>query len=79
MKKNFAKSLELVLQSEGGWSDHPSDPGGATMKGITIDVYRRYKQRTVTKAELRQITQAEIEDIYHDGYWAGDDGADSGV
>ena len=69
MKENFAKALDLVLQSEGGWSDHPSDPGGATMKGITMDVYRRHKQRTVSKMELRQITQAEIEDIYHDGYW----------
>jgi len=70
MKENFKRSLDLVLQSEGGWSDHPSDPGGATMKGITIDVYRRYKQRTVTKTELRNITQQEIEDIYHDGYWS---------
>lgn len=69
MKENFARSLDLVLQSEGGWSDHPSDPGGATMKGITMDVYRRYKQRTVTKQELRNITQAEIEEIYQDGYW----------
>ena len=70
MKENFAKALDLVLQSEGGWSDHVSDPGGATMKGITMDVYRRYKQRTVTKSELRNITQREVEEIYHDGYWA---------
>lgn len=69
MKENFKRSLALVLQSEGGWSDHPSDPGGATMRGITMDTYRRYKQRTVTKTELRNITQQEIEEIYHEGYW----------
>lgn len=70
MKENFRPSLDLVLQSEGGWSDYPSDPGGATMQGITMDVYRRYKQRTVTKTELRNITKAEVEEIYHEGYWA---------
>lgn len=70
MKENFKPSLFLLLQSEGGWSDHPKDPGGATMKGITMDVYRRFKQRTVTKTELRAITDDEIEQIYHEGYWA---------
>jgi len=39
------------------------------MRGVTMDTYRRYKQRTVTKTELRAITQTEIEEIYHEGYW----------
>ncbi|TIR75325.1 MAG: hypothetical protein E5X15_20035, partial [Mesorhizobium sp.] len=33
MDRNFARSLALVLKSEGGWSDNAADPGGATMKG----------------------------------------------
>ena len=42
-KDNFAACLAQVLLSEGGWSDHPADPGGATMKGITLATYRKYR------------------------------------
>ncbi len=31
MKSNFDAALSLVLKHEGGWADHPKDPGGATM------------------------------------------------
>ena len=40
MKDNYQAALNHVLKSEGGWSDNPADPGGATMKGITLNVYR---------------------------------------
>ena len=42
MKKNFKDSLDHVLDHEGGWADHPKDPGGATMKGVTLAPYRRH-------------------------------------
>ncbi|TIR82050.1 MAG: hypothetical protein E5X04_03460, partial [Mesorhizobium sp.] len=29
---NLAACLKTVLAYEGGWSDNPKDPGGATMK-----------------------------------------------
>lgn len=76
MKANFARCLAHVLKSEGGWADHPSDPGGATMKGITIGTYRDWKGRAVTKAELRAISDAEVAEIYRRNYWnavRGDD------
>lgn len=76
MKDNFEASLAHVLQSEGGYVDHPSDPGGATMKGITIGTYRAWKGRNVTKAELRAISDAEVAALYRKNYWAavrGDD------
>lgn len=34
MKSNYDACLAEALKHEGGWSDHPSDPGGATMKGV---------------------------------------------
>lgn len=76
MKDNFAKCLKEVLKHEGGWADHPKDPGGATMKGITIGTYRQWKGRPVTKAELRAISDAEVAAIYRRNYWnkvRGDD------
>jgi lysozyme family protein len=75
MKSNYAVCLPKVLVHEGEWADHPEDPGGATMKGITIGTFRDYKGRNVTKAELRAISDDEVSDIYKRGYWdkvAGD-------
>lgn len=76
MKDNFARCLPEILRHEGGWADHPKDPGGATMKGITIGTYRQWKGREVTKAELRAISDAEVAAIYRRNYWdkvRGDD------
>jgi lysozyme family protein len=76
MKANFDRCLAEVLKHEGGWADHPKDPGGATMKGITIGTYAQWKGRKVTKAELRAITDDEVATIYRRKYWnvvRGDD------
>lgn len=75
MKGNFPAVLAETLPHEGGWADHPKDPGGATMKGITLVTYRRYRPGA-TKAQLRDIPNDEVEAIYRDGYWTpirGDD------
>ena len=75
MRENFPKCLEFTLQFEGGWSDHPRDPGGATMKGVTLATFSQYLGRRATKTELRSITRAQLESIYRLRYWnlvAGD-------
>ncbi len=69
MDRNFAKSLALVLKSEGGWSDNPQDPGGATMKGVTLTNFRLYVNPTATKDDLRHITDAQIATVYRRFYW----------
>lgn len=65
---NFPRCLAVTLPHEGGWSDHKKDPGGATMKGVTLATYRQYRPGA-TKAQLRAITDAEVEAIYRKGYW----------
>lgn len=67
-KGNLAACLKVSLVHEGGWSDHPADPGGATMKGVTIGRYREYYPRA-TKADLRAISDADLQRIYRDDYW----------
>ncbi|MEZ5082588.1 MAG: glycosyl hydrolase 108 family protein [Bacteroidales bacterium] len=69
MKANFKNSLKHVLVHEGGWADHPRDPGGATMKGVTLLVYRNHFGAKKTKNDLRNITDSELEQIYRTGYW----------
>lgn len=69
MRDNFERSLGFVLQFEGGYSDHPSDPGGATNLGITIENLRLWRKREVSKKEVRELTVADVEPIYRDNYW----------
>lgn len=76
MQSNFPFCLKEVLKHEGGWADHPKDPGGATMKGITIGTYSQWKGRRASKAELRAIPDEEVAAIYKRNYWdkvRGDD------
>lgn len=76
MKANFDLCLREVLRHEGGYVDHPADPGGATNRGITIGTYAQWKGRKVTKDELRAISDAEVAAIYKRNYWdkvRGDD------
>lgn len=69
MKDNFKACLEFVLKHEGGWSDDPHDPGGATMKGVTLSTYKAYMMRSVTKDELRNISDEQLNDLYKTRYW----------
>jgi lysozyme family protein len=69
MKANFERCLDMVLKHEGGWADHPKDPGGATMKGVTIGTFSQFKGRKVSKEELRNISDADLQAIYRRKYW----------
>ena len=72
----FQYALTHVLAMEGGWSNDPADPGGATNFGITIGDFARYRgvaldsvNRATLEAELKTISQDVVRAIYHDRYW----------
>lgn len=72
----WPRALAVVLRHEGGWADHPADPGGATMRGITLNVFREEFGADRTADELRAISDAQVSAIYLDRYWhriRGDD------
>jgi len=69
MKLNFERTLALTLKHEGGWSDRMTDPGGATMKGITLKTYSSWLERKATKEELMNIKDEEVKEIYRLWYW----------
>jgi len=66
---NFATCLPIILGYEGGFSDDPEDPGGATMLGVTLGVYEQWVGRTVTPAELKALTPSDVAPIYRADYW----------
>lgn len=68
-RENFAAALRAVLKHEGGFVDHPKDPGGATNKGITLTNYRRYVKRGGTVADLKAITDDQVAKVYRQHYW----------
>ncbi|HEY7823767.1 MAG TPA: glycosyl hydrolase 108 family protein [Acidimicrobiia bacterium] len=67
---NFQKTTEWLLVHEGGFVNHPRDPGGATNRGVTQAVYDGYRRRMGRpKQTVRNITTAEVFDIYRTQYW----------
>ena len=81
MRENFEACLSLVLQYEGGYVDHPADPGGATNLGITRATLSAWRKRQVSKDEVRALTKQAAGDIYRANYWnaIGGDGLARGV
>lgn len=77
MRDNLAAALKHVLQHEGGYVNHPKDPGGATNRGVTQRVYDAYRDRSgASRRSVRAITADEVADIYKRQYWdaiRGDD------
>jgi lysozyme family protein len=47
MVSNFEKSLALVLVAEGGFVNHPSDPGNMTNLGVTQKAWRDWVKHGV--------------------------------
>ena len=69
MRHNFDECLALTLRAEGGFSDQPADPGGATNMGITRATLAGVRGHAVSKADVRALTRAEATAIYRSIYW----------
>jgi len=66
----FDKALSFVLKWEGGYSNHPEDPGGATNLGITQSVYNSWRRsKGLPVQDVRNITREEAAQIYKERYW----------
>lgn len=66
---NFPQALDYTLGWEGGYTNHPSDPGGPTNWGITIHDVRRYLNPNATAADVKKLTKAQASKIYKEKYW----------
>ena len=66
---NFTEALEHVLKHEGGFVNHPSDPGGMTNLGVTRAVWEEWVKRESSEAEMRALTPADVSTLYKRKYW----------
>lgn len=70
MKRNFQQSTEWMLVHEGGYVNHPKDPGGATNRGATQRTYDGFRDRMkLPRQSVRNITETEVYEIYRTQYW----------
>jgi lysozyme family protein len=58
---DFQIAVSLTLQHEGGFSDSPNDPGGATNMGV--------EQRDLPNIPIRSLTVAQATAYYAQNYW----------
>jgi lysozyme family protein len=66
----FEAALPFVLRWEGGFVDHPNDPGGRTNKGVTQKVYDDWRRRQgLAQRDVKMIEHDEVLAIYESGYW----------
>lgn len=62
-------AIPRILEHEGGYVDHPRDPGGATNKGITIATFRAYIKPNGAKEDLKRLTTEQATVVYKRQYW----------
>ena len=70
MEKNYQHCLEMILHHEGGYVNHPEDPGGATNLGVTKRVYEEWVGRDVTLDKMEQLQVSDVAPIIFCRYFA---------
>lgn len=64
-QENYQTCLEMILHHEGGYVNHPEDPGGETNLGVTKRVYEEWGG---TK-DMKDLTVEDVAPIYEKNYW----------
>lgn len=66
----FAKIMQFVHKWEGGYVNHPNDPGGATNRGITQRTYDAWrKKKGLSLRSVKDMPPQEDVEIYREEYW----------
>ena len=69
MQSNFELCLGLLLQHEGGFVNHPDDPGGMTNLGVTQKAWEEWVSHPVSEKEMRSLTPTMVGPLYKRKYW----------
>jgi lysozyme family protein len=66
---NWEQAFKQMLASEGGYVNHPSDPGGMTNLGVTKRVWEEWVGRESNEKEMRSLTPEMVEPLYKRKFW----------
>jgi lysozyme family protein len=69
MKDNFDAALKAILHHEGGYVNHPADPGGMTNLGVTKRVWEEWVGHEVDEKTMRGLTPEIVGPMYKAKYW----------
>lgn len=69
MKSNFEQCLKALLIHEGGFVNHPSDPGGMTNLGVTAKVWEEWVGHSVDEKQMKALTPELVAPLYKRKYW----------
>jgi lysozyme family protein len=69
MQSNFDVCVDLMLAHEGGFVNHPQDPGGMTNLGVTARVWEEWLGRPTNEKEMRALTPLMVKPLYKRKYW----------
>ena len=64
MKNNFDKCFDILLKHEGGFVNHPEDPGGAKNLGVTKRVMQEFLGRAVSMGEMKALKAEDGKRVY---------------
>ncbi len=65
---DFDKAITTVLKNEGGLVNNPSDPGGITNFGISLNFYKTINANA-TPSDIKNLTQDMAISIYRSSFW----------
>lgn len=71
---DFYKAIKHIIANEGGFSDHPADPGGTTKYGISlrflksegIDINKDY---SINQKDIQDLTLNDAQMLYQTYFW----------
>jgi lysozyme family protein len=69
VKQNYTQAINWLLAHESGYSNHPSDNGGATNWGITHITLGRWRKKPVTARDVFELSVDEAKQIYKAWFW----------
>jgi lysozyme family protein len=69
MQSNFETCFDLMIAHEGGFVNHPKDPGGMTNLGVTKRVWEEWVGHEVDEKQMRALTPEIVAPLYKRKYW----------
>lgn len=73
---DFEQAIQFVLRWEGGYVNHPSDPGGATNHGISIRFLQRGsifldldRDGDMDANDIRLLSRGQAVELYRQNFW----------